>query len=59
MPIHGRLLKKAHLLRWRARAALRRTNKYVSRLAGYPSERMGDAALHLDLFEQPAEKGLS
>ena len=33
-----RLLKKAHLPRWRARAALRRTHKYASRLAGYPSE---------------------
>jgi hypothetical protein len=28
----SRLLKKAHLPRWRARAALRRTRKYASRL---------------------------
>jgi hypothetical protein len=41
----SRLLKKAHLPRWRARAALRRTRKYASR-----------AALHLDLFEQPGRK---
>ena len=34
----SRLLKKAHLRRWRARAALRRTRKYASHLAGHPSE---------------------
>jgi hypothetical protein len=34
----NRLLKKAHLPRWCARAALRRTRKYASHLAGYPSE---------------------
>ena len=45
----NRLLKKAHLPRWRARAALRRTRKYVSHLASR-------AALHLDLFEQPGRK---
>ena len=31
-PCPSRLLKKAHLPRWRARAALRRTRKYASRL---------------------------
>ena len=30
-------------------------SEYASRLAGYPSK-MGDAALHLDLFERPGEK---
>ena len=45
----NRLLKKARLPRWRARAALRRTRKYASRLASH-------AALHLDLFEQPGRK---
>ena len=45
----SRLLKKAHLPRWRARAGLRRTRKYASRLASR-------AALHLDLFEQPGRK---
>jgi hypothetical protein len=30
--------------------------KYASRLAGYPSIRMGDAAFHLSLFEQPEQK---
>jgi hypothetical protein len=45
----SRLLKKAHLRRWRARAALRRTSKYASRLASR-------AALHLDLFEQPGRE---
>jgi uncharacterized protein len=44
--VSSRLLKKTHLLRWRARVALRRTIKYASRLASL-------AALHLGLFEQP------
>jgi hypothetical protein len=53
---HTRLLKKAHLRRWRARAALRRTDQV--RLAPAPILRMGTrrAALHLDLFEQPGGK---
>ena len=42
----SRLLKKAHLRRCRARAALRRTRKYASHLASR-------SALHLALFEQP------
>jgi len=42
-PPSNRLLKKAHLRRWRARAALRRTRRYASRLASR-------AALHLDLL---------
>jgi hypothetical protein len=52
----SRLLKKAHLRRWRARAALRRTDQV--RLAPAPILRMGTrrAALHLDLFEQPGQK---
>jgi len=60
-----RLLKKAHLRRPtcggypRAPATLRRTRKYASRLGGYPSMRMGDAALHLDLFEQPGRRRIS
>ena len=45
----GRLLKKAHLRRWRAWALVAAYRKYAS--LG-PSR----AALHLDLFEQPAEK---
>ena len=45
----NRLLKKAHLRRWRACAALRRTRKYASHPASC-------AALHLDLFEQPGRK---
>jgi hypothetical protein len=44
----GRLLKKAHLLRWLARAALRRTGQYASRLASL-------AALHLDLLSSLGE----
>jgi hypothetical protein len=44
----SRLLKKAHLRRWRAPATLRRTRKYASRLGSR-------AALHLDLFEQPGK----
>jgi len=30
--------------------------EYGSRLGGYPSERMGDGALYLDLFEQSGQK---
>jgi hypothetical protein len=45
----SRLLKKTHLRRWLARAALRRTGKYASLLASL-------AALHLGLFEQPERK---
>jgi hypothetical protein len=54
-----RLLKKAHLRRWRTRAALRRTDQV--RLAPAPILRMGTrrAALHLDLFEQPGLERLS
>ena len=44
-----RLLKKAHLRRWRARALAAAYPEYAS--LG-PSR----AALHLDLFEQPAEE---
>ena len=40
-------MKKAHLPRWLGRAALRRTTEYAS---GVPTF----AALHLDLFAQPA-----
>src|SRR5574337_1899753 len=52
----SRLLKKIHLRRWRARAALQRTDQV--RLAPAPILRMGTrrAALHLDLFEQPGRK---
>ena len=52
----SRLLKKAHLRCWRARAALRRTDQV--RLAPAPILRMGTrrAALHLDLFKQPGQK---
>ena len=55
MATSSRLLKKAHLLRWRARAALRRTHlsewvpEYASRLESL-------AALHLGLFKQPGPK---
>jgi hypothetical protein len=54
--LRSRLLKKAHLLRWRARAALRGTVSV--RLAPAPILRMGTrrAALYLDLFEQPGKK---
>jgi hypothetical protein len=44
---HRELLKKAHLLRWRARALAAAYPEYAS--LGPPP-----AALHLDLFEQPA-----
>jgi len=58
-PAPSRLLKKAHLLgptcggHPRAPAALRRTRQYASRLGGYPSVRMGDAALPLDCARGP------
>src|SRR6266508_5434134 len=42
-----RLLKKAHLLRWRPRPHAQRTEST-------PRVRPSGAALHLDLFEQPA-----
>jgi hypothetical protein len=45
----SRLLKKAHLRRWRARALTATYPAYVS----FGASR---AALHLDLFEQPAEE---
>jgi hypothetical protein len=45
----SRLLKKAHLRRWPARALAAAYLEYAS--LG-PSR----AALHLDLFEQPADK---
>ncbi len=58
----SRLLKKAHLQRWRAPATLRRTRQYASRLGSraalpfdgltVPSEVEG----HLDLFEQPGQR---
>jgi hypothetical protein len=46
--IPGRLLKNAHLLRFPHPSSLRRTSKYASllRISG---------ALHLGIFEQPAE----
>ncbi len=44
----GRLLKKAHLRRWRARALAAAYPEYASLGASR-------AALHLDLFEQPAQ----
>jgi hypothetical protein len=40
------LLKKAHLLRWRAQAL-------VAAYLEYASLGLALAALHLDLFEQP------
>jgi hypothetical protein len=43
----GRLLKKAHLRRWRARAL-------PAAYPAYASVGASRAALHLDLFEQPA-----
>jgi len=49
--LSGRLLKKTHLLRWRAPATLRRTRQYASR-------RGSRAALHLDLFEPPGRKAV-
>jgi hypothetical protein len=42
----GRLLKKAHLRRWRARAL-------PAAYPVYASVGASRAALHLDLFEQP------
>jgi hypothetical protein len=48
-PSGDRPLKTAHLLRWRARAALRRTFQYASHLASL-------AALHLDRFERPGRE---
>jgi hypothetical protein len=47
----SRLLKKAHLRRWRARAL-------VATYPVYASLGPSPAALHLHLFEQPAETGL-
>ena len=46
----GRLMKKAHLLRWRPRPHAQRTGST-------PRLRLAGAASHLDLFDQPA--GLS
>src|SRR5574341_2661921 len=43
----SRLLKKAHLLRWRPRPHAQRTEST-------PRVRPSGAASHLDLFEQPA-----
>src|SRR6266478_10071196 len=43
----GRLLKKAHLLRWRPRPHAQRTERT-------PRVRPSGAASHLDLLEQPA-----
>ena len=43
----SRLLKKTHLRRWLGRASLRRTTAYASVVPTF-------AALHLDLFDQPA-----
>jgi len=58
----ARLLKKAHLLRWLTRALVAAHLEYawthlrwVPR-PEYPSARMGDAALDLDLFEQRGGK---
>ena len=48
--MNDRLLKKAHLLRWNARALAATYLQYVS--LGPPR-----SALHLDLFEQPGRKG--
>ena len=54
-------MKKAHLRRPtfggypRARALAAAYAEYASLGPGYPSQ-MGDAALHLDLFERPGEK---
>jgi hypothetical protein len=44
------LFKKAHLRRWLGCASLRRTTAYVAVVPPF-------AALHLDLFEQPATTG--
>jgi hypothetical protein len=47
-----RLLKKAHLLRWLARALAAAYRKYAwTHLRWVPRPSL--AALHLDLFEQP------
>src|SRR6266508_1409058 len=45
--VPSRLLKKAHLRRWRPRPHAQRTGST-------PRVRPSGAALHLDLFEQPA-----
>ena len=50
MTTTSRLLKKAHLRRWRARALPAAYPEYAS----FGASR---AALHLDLFEQPAGHG--
>jgi hypothetical protein len=44
-------MKKAHLRRWLDCASLRRTTAYVSVVPTF-------AALHLDLFDQPAASGV-
>jgi hypothetical protein len=50
--LSSRLLKKAHLLRWHARALAAAYLKYAwTHLRWVP--RPSRAALHLDLFEQP------
>ena len=51
-PFFGRLLKNAHLPRFPHPSSLRRTSKYTSflRISG---------ALHLGIFEQPAENDFS
>jgi hypothetical protein len=57
-----RLLKTAHLLRWRASALIAAYLQYAwthlrwAPRRGYPSARMGDAALHLDHFEQSRQE---
>src|SRR6266851_4352504 len=48
----GKLLKKAHLLRWRPRPHAQRTENT-------PRVRPSGAASQLDLFEQPASSGAS
>jgi hypothetical protein len=54
-PPGRRLLKKAHLRRWRARALAAAYAEYASDppSVGTPAS---PAALHLDLFEQPGRK---
>ena len=50
----SRLLKKTHLLRWPARALAAAYRKYAwTHLRWVP--RSARSALHLDLFEQPAD----
>jgi hypothetical protein len=54
--------ENALLLRWRTSALIAAYLQYAwthlrwAPRGGYPSVRMGDAALHLDHFEQPGQK---